>query len=150
MSGSSGTSKGEQVNIGLVAKASGVSRRMIRHYEKCGLLPPAVRRDSGYRDYGDQDVHRLRFIARARDLGFPINEIAALLSLWSNRARASSDVKALANRRIAELATKEAALKAMRSALEHLARECGGDERSDCPILDDLSATRAAPVTAIN
>ena len=133
------------MNIGIVAKQSGVSRRMIRHYEKCGLLPAAVRKDSGYRDYDDRDVHRLRFIARARDLGFPISEIAELLSLWSDHHRASSDVRTLAKRRITELASKEAALKTMRRALEKLVTECAGDDRSDCPILDDLADRGGEP-----
>jgi MerR family transcriptional regulator, copper efflux regulator len=126
------------MNIGAASEASGVSQRMIRHYEKIGLIPTAMRRDSGYRDYSDADVHRLRFIANARDLGFPIDEIAALLSLWSDRSRASADVKALALARAEELGRKAAALEAMRASLVHLAERCRGDNRPDCPILDRL------------
>jgi MerR family copper efflux transcriptional regulator len=126
------------VNIGSVSEASGVSQRMIRHYEKIGLIPAAARRDSGYRDYADADVHRLRFIANARDIGFPIEEIRTLLGLWSDRDRASAEVKALAEARAAELGRKADALQAMRTALIDLAAECEGDDRPDCPILDRL------------
>jgi len=126
------------MNIGQASKASGVSQRMIRHYEKISLIPAAARRDSGYRDYGDTDVHRLRFIANARDLGFPIEEIRALLDLWADRRRASSEVKAMAQARAEDLGRKAAALQAMRSTLLALAAHCIGDERPDCPILDEL------------
>jgi len=126
------------VNIGQASKASDVSQRMIRHYEKIGLIPAAVRRESGYRDYSDADVHRLRFIANARDLGFPIEEIRALLDLWADRNRASSEVKAMAQARAEDLGRKAAALQAMRSTLLALAAHCIGDERPDCPILDQL------------
>ena len=126
------------MKIGQVATASGVSQRMIRHYEKIGLLPPAPRRDSGYRDYDERDLHTLLFVARARDLGFPIDEIKQLLALWKDRSRASSDVKALALARAAELKRKERELYEMRRSLEHLAQSCHGDHRADCPILGDL------------
>jgi Cu(I)-responsive transcriptional regulator len=126
------------VNIGQAAQASGVSERMIRHYEKIGLVPPAARRDSGYRDYGSDDVHRLRFIANARDLGFGIEEIGTLLSLWSDRNRASGEVKAMAMARAAELGQKAQALERMRRTLISLAEQCLGDQRPDCPILDRL------------
>ncbi len=126
------------MNIGYASKASGVSQRMIRHYEKIGLIPAAARRDSGYRDYSDADVHRLRFIANARDLGFPIEEIRGLLDLWTDRHRASSEVKAMAQARAEDLGRKAAALQAMRSTLLALADHCIGDERPDCPILDEL------------
>jgi MerR family copper efflux transcriptional regulator len=126
------------VNIGAAARASGVSQRMIRHYEKIGLIPTALRRDSGYRDYSDADVHRLRFIANARDLGFPVEEIRTLLDLWNDRGRASAEVKALAEHRAAELGRKAAALEAMRRSLLGLAQSCHGDDRPDCPILDEL------------
>lgn len=126
------------MNIGQAAQASGVSERMIRHYEKIGLVPPAARRVSGYRDYGSDDVHRLRFIANARDLGFGIEEIGTLLSLWSDRNRASSEVKAMAQARAAELGQKAQALENMRRTLISLAEQCHGDERPDCPILDRL------------
>lgn len=126
------------MNIGQAAQASGVSERMIRHYEKIGLVPPAARRDSGYRDYGPEDVHRLRFIANARDLGFGIEEIGTLLSLWSDRNRASAEVKAMALARAAELGKKAQALESMRRTLMSLAAQCHGDTRPDCPILDRL------------
>jgi MerR family copper efflux transcriptional regulator len=127
------------MNIGQASKASGVSQRMIRHYEKLSLIPAPPRRDSGYRDYSDADVHRLRFIANARDLGFPITEIANLLSLWHDRDRASADVKALALARAEDLGRKAVALERMRVALLDLAERCQGDGRPDCPIIDGLA-----------
>jgi len=126
------------MNIGAVSEASGVSQRMIRHYEKIGLIPSPARRDSGYRDYGADDVHRLSFIAHARDLGFPIEEIGELLSLWSDQSRASADVKALALARAEELGRKARALDAMRTSLLDLASRCRGDSRPECPILEGL------------
>lgn len=126
------------MNIGAAARASGVSERMIRHYEQIGLIPPAARRNSGYRDYSDADVHRLHFIANARDLGFGIEEIGALLALWSDRNRASGEVKALALARADELGRKARALEGMRRTLLDLAKDCAGGERPDCPILDRL------------
>lgn len=126
------------MKIGPASEASGVSQRMIRHYEKIGLVPAPPRRDSGYRDYSDTDVHRLRFIANARDLGFPIEEIGTLLSLWDNRGRSSSEVKALATSRANELNRKARALDAMRATLLDLAGRCQGDDRPDCPILEGL------------
>ncbi len=127
------------MNIGQAAQASGVSQRMIRHYEKIGLIPAASRRESGYRDYSDADVHRLRFIANARDLGFPIEEIGTLLDLWNDRARSSAEVKALATARAEELRRKAEALEAMRRTLLDLAGRCHGDARPDCPILESLA-----------
>lgn len=126
------------MNIGQASRASGVSERMIRHYEKIGLVPRALRRDSGYRDYSEADVNRLRFIANARDLGFPIDEIGTLLALWSDTHRASAEVKALALARADELQRKAEALEAMRRSLLDLANRCHGDDRPDCPILDGL------------
>jgi Cu(I)-responsive transcriptional regulator len=126
------------VKIGQAAAASGISERMIRHYEKIGLMPPAARRDSGYRNYDERDVHTLRFIGRARDLGFSIEEIRRLLELWQDRSRASHDVKELALARAAELKRKEHELHEMRRSLEHLAASCHGDERPDCPIIGGL------------
>jgi MerR family transcriptional regulator, copper efflux regulator len=128
------------VNIGAASRASGVSERMIRHYEKIGLVPQPARRDSGYRDYSEADVHRLRFIANARDLGFPIDEIGKLLALWSDGQRASGDVKALALARAHDLERKARALDAMRQSLLDLARRCHGDEKPDCPILEGLES----------
>lgn len=127
------------MNIGQASDASGVSQRMIRHYEKIGLIPPAPRRDSGYRDYSPADLHRLRFIANARDLGFPIEEIHTLLDLWNDRGRSSGEVKALATARAEELHRKAEALEAMRRTLMDLAERCHGDTRPDCPILDSLA-----------
>ena len=126
------------MKIGQAATASGVSQRMIRHYEKIGLMPPAARRDSGYRDYDEKDLHTLRFIGRARDAGFPIEEIRQLLALWNDRERSSGDVKALALARAAELKRKARQLDAMRRSLEYLAERCHGDDRPDCPILGEL------------
>lgn len=126
------------MNIGRVSIASGVSQRMIRHYEKIGLIAPASRRDSGYRDYGERDLHTLRFIGRARDVGFPIEEIRQLLALWKDRDRSSADVKALALARAAELKRKARELNEMRRSLEDLASRCHGDDRPDCPILGSL------------
>lgn len=126
------------MNIGQAAQESGVSQRMIRYYEKNGLIPPAARRDSGYRDYSDKDVNRLRFVANARDLGFTVSEIATLLALWSDRGRASAEVKALALSRADELARKAQALETMRQTLLDLAGRCHGDDRPDCPILGAL------------
>lgn len=129
------------MKIGEAAAESSISERMIRHYEKIGLVDPAPRRDSGYRDYGDRDVHTLRFIGRARDLGFAIEEIRKLVGLWNDRSRASADVKALALARAAELKRKERELYEMRRSLEHLAASCHGDGRPECPILGGLEGT---------
>lgn len=132
------------MKIGQAAAASGISERMIRHYEKIGLMPAASRRDSGYRDYDQRDLHTLTFIGRARDLGFSIEEIGKLLELWHDRSRASADVKALALARAAELKRKERELHEMRLSLEHLAASCHGDDRPDCPILGGLEGKSAA------
>jgi Cu(I)-responsive transcriptional regulator len=128
------------MNIGRAADASGVSAKMIRHYEAVGLLPAAGRTVAGYRIYRDGDVHTLRFIRRARDLGFSMKEIAALLGLWHNRSRASGDVKKLAARHMRQLDEKIGELQAMRETLAHLSQHCHGDERPDCPILADLAS----------
>lgn len=133
------------MHIGQVSKSSGVSQRMIRHYEAIGLIPKAARRDSGYRDYDERDVHVLKFIARARDLGFPIEEIAKLLALWHDRTRASAEVKALAVARIEDLERKERQLQDMRRTLEHLASNCHGDGRPDCPIIESLATGERRP-----
>ena len=128
------------MKIGEAAASSDISERMIRHYEKIGLVAPAARRVSGYRDYDQRDVHMLRFIGRARDLGFPIEEIRQLLALWQDRSRSSADVKALALARAAELRRKERELHEMRLSLERLAASCQGDDRPDCPIIQDLES----------
>ena len=128
------------MNIGAASDTSGVSQRMIRHYEKIGLVPAPPRRGS-YRDYADPDLHRLRFIANARDLGFPIEEIRTLLELWSDRERSSAEVKALAKARADELGRKARALEAMRDTLIELADACHGDNRPECPIIKHLAAS---------
>ena len=128
------------MNIGDAANASGVSVKMIRHYESIGLLPPALRTESGYRVYRVDDVHTLRFIRNARDLGFPLTEISELLDLWRDRDRSSAEVKRLALAHVAAIDAKAAALKAMADTLRHLAGACHGDHRPDCPILDGISA----------
>lgn len=127
------------MNIGEAAAASGVSAKMIRHYEETGLVPPARRTEAGYRIYDQRDVETLRFVRRARDLGFPLDRIGALLDLWRDRGRASAEVKALALAHVAELERKAAELEAMARTLRHLSDCCHGDRRPDCPILDDLS-----------
>ena len=128
------------MKIGEAAAAAGVSERMIRHYEKIGLIPAALRRESGYRDYDARAVHMLRFIGRARDLGFPLEEIQTLLALWQDRDRSSADVKALALARAAEIRRKERELHEMRRSLERLAADCHGDDRPDCPIIEELGS----------
>lgn len=132
------------LTIGQAAERSGVSPKMLRHYESLGLLPPVARTESGYRLYGEKEVHTLRFIRRARDLGFSMAEIAELLALWQDRARASGQVKRIAETHIADLDRRLAEMQAMRRALAALAHCCRGDDRPDCPILDDL-AQGAAP-----
>lgn len=128
------------MNIGQAAEASGVSAKMIRYYEEIALIAPPARSQSGYRVYGGDDIHTLRFVRRARSLGFSIEETGALLALWRDRSRASADVKAMALKHVAELEEKAAALKAMAKTLRHLASHCHGDARPDCPILDEISA----------
>lgn len=113
---------------------------MVRHYEALGLLPPMHRTDGGYRQYAESDVHALRFIRRSRDLGFSMEEIATLLGLWQDKGRASSQVKAIAQRHIEALAERIAAMQAMQRTLKTLVHCCHGDDRPDCPILDDLAA----------
>jgi len=130
----------EAMNIGDAAKASGVSAKMIRHYEDVGLIPAAARTDAGYRQYGDADVHTLKFVRHARDLGFSIAEIGELVGLWHNRKRPSRQVKALAQAHIQELEQKAQELLAMKATLEHLVHCCHGDDRPDCPILETLAS----------
>jgi Cu(I)-responsive transcriptional regulator len=126
------------MNISEAAAASGVSAKMLRHYEAIGLVPKARRTTSNYRNYAENDVHALRFIRTARDLGFSMDEIRSLLALWRNRQRPSRDVKRLVERHTDELRTRVAELQAMIATLEHLASHCHGDERPDCPILKGL------------
>lgn len=127
------------MNIGEAAKASGVSAKMIRHYESVGLFPEAARTQSGYRQYADPEINTLRFIRHARDLGFSIEQIRELLGLWQSRRRPSRQVKALAQAHLRELDAKLLELHAMRGALEHLVSCCAGDERPDCPIIEGLA-----------
>lgn len=135
------------MNIGEAAKASGVSAKMIRHYEQVSLIPAVTRTEAGYRQYGDADVHTLRFVRHARDLGFSISEIGELVGLWQNRKRPSRQVKALAQAHIQELEQKTQELLAMKATLEHLVHSCHGDDRPDCPILETLASNgpEAAP-----
>jgi len=126
------------MNIGDAATRSGVSAKMIRYYEQIGLIPTAARTAAGYRDYGPEDVHMLRFIARARDLGFSIAEITELLDLWRNKDRRSADVKSLAQARVRDLRHKIANMQEMADTLEDLANACAGNERPGCPILQQL------------
>ena len=128
------------VVIGEAARRAGVSARMVRHYESLGLLPPVHRTDNGYRQYTEADVHALRFIRRGRDLGFSIEEIGVLLGLWKNQDRASSQVKEIAQRHISALTERIAAMQAMQRTLQSLVHCCHGDDRPDCPILDDLAS----------
>ena len=129
------------MNIGQAARASGITAKMIRHYESVGLLPPAMRSDTGYRQYGEREVHVLRFIRRARDLGFSIKDISGLLSLWHDRQRPSRQVKALAQAHMQQLQRKIDELQSMRQTLEKLVQCCQGDERPDCPILQDMAGS---------
>lgn len=126
------------MNIGEAASASGVSAKMIRYYEETGLIPAAGRTASGYRTYGPKEVQVLRFIRRARDLGFPMEKVAHLLALWRDRSRASADVKQLAEEQVTALELRIAEMEAMKATLRHLVHTCAGDDRPDCPILDDL------------
>lgn len=131
------------MNISEAARESGLPPKTIRYYEDIGLVDPARRRDNGYRDYGSRDVHLLRFLHRARDLGFSVADCRALLSLYTDRDRRSADVKALALNRIADIDRKIAELGEMRAVLARLADKCHGDERPNCPILDDFAADGA-------
>lgn len=129
-------------NIGEAAELSGVSAKMIRHYESIDLIPPANRTFANYRLYSDADLHRLRFIKRARSLGFSMKEIAQLLGLWADPKRSSSEVKKLAQAHADELARKIAEMQAMQRTLTDLAQRCHGNDRPDCPILDDLASCK--------
>lgn len=130
---------GWPVNIGEAARLSGVSAKMVRHYEGLGLLPRVARTDSGYRQYGEADVHTLRFIKRARDLGFSMEEIGELVGLWQNRRRASANVRRIAQKHSDDLGQRIAAMQEMQRALQDLIHCCHGDERPECPILEELA-----------
>jgi MerR family transcriptional regulator, copper efflux regulator len=134
----------DPMNIGEAAAASGVSAKMIRYYESIGLIANASRTGAGYRVYANDDVHRLRFIRRARDLGFSVQQMGELLALWSDRARASADVKQIAMEHVVELERKMRELSDMANTLRHLAEHCHGDARPHCPILDELSSGHEA------
>lgn len=129
------------VTIGQAAQLSGISAKMLRHYEGLGLLGQVPRTDGNYRQYGEADVHTLRFIRRARDMGFTLDEIRTLVSLWHNRRRSSETVKRIAEHHIGELDQRIAALQAMRRTLQDLVQRCPGNQRPDCPILDDLGGS---------
>lgn len=132
------------VNIGQAARLSGVSAKMVRHYESLGLLPRVGRTGSGYRQYSQAEVHTLQFIKRSRELGFSMDEIAGLVSLWQNRRRTSASVRRIAQKHATELAQRIEAMQAMQRTLTHLIHCCHGDDRPDCPILDDLAGSKAA------
>lgn len=128
------------MQIGELAAASGVSAKMIRHYESIGLLPRPARRDSGYRDYGPADLHRVKFVRRAKDLGFSVEQMRELLRLWADRSRTSAEVKSLALAHVADLERRAQALAEVAGALRTLADACHGDDRPDCPIIHELES----------
>lgn len=128
------------MNIGEAAKLSGVNTKLIRHYESIGIIPKASRSESGYRTYSENEVHILSFVKRARSMGFSMKEIKKLVSLWRNKSRASSEVKNLANKHIEDMEKKIQELQEMVKSLKHLSRNCHGDHRPDCPILNDLAS----------
>lgn len=132
------------MNIGEAARASGVSAKMIRHYESIDLIKPGKRTGAGYRVYGEKDLHMLRFVKRARSLGFSLEQIRDLLSLWQDDSRASADVKAIAMGHVHALEQRIRELTGMRDTLRHLAQACAGDKRPDCPILQELATGDAA------
>jgi Cu(I)-responsive transcriptional regulator len=126
------------VAIGTAARLSNISAKMVRHYESLSLLTSVARTDSGYRQYNQADVRTLQFIKRARDMGFSMAEISELVSLWNNRSRSSASVKRVAQKHVDELGQRIEALQAMQRTLARLLEHCHGDDRPDCPILDDL------------
>lgn len=133
------------MNIGAAARASGLSQKTIRYYEAIGLLPKPLRTEGGYRDYGPKEVQTLGFLKRARGLGFSVEECRQLVSLYQDRSRSSRDVKALALHRVAEIDAKLAELAEMRATLVHLAANCRGDQRPDCPIIAELALGVSRP-----
>ncbi|MCQ4288111.1 Cu(I)-responsive transcriptional regulator [Pseudomonas stutzeri] len=136
------------MNIGQAAKKTGLSAKMIRYYESIGLISPTGRSANGYRHFGEEDLHRLAFIKRSRDLGFSLEEVGKLLTLWQDRQRASADVKALAGAHIEALNQKIAELVSLRDTLQQLIDHCHGDDRPDCPILMDLESGGCCPGSA--
>jgi len=128
------------MNIGQAARASGVSAKMIRYYEQIGLIRPADRTDGNYRSFSERDVNDLRFIKRGRSLGFSVEEITNLLSLWRDHTRPSREVKAIADAHVSDLRARIAEMQAMADTLTALSEGCAGDDRPDCPILTDLAA----------
>ena len=127
------------MNIGQASRASGVTTKMIRYYDEIGLVRPSARTDANYREYDEREINELRFIRRARSLGFSMPEITQLLSLWRDRARPSREVKAIADKHLADLDARIAEMQAMADTLRHLSHCCAGDDRPDCPILADLT-----------
>ena len=127
------------MNIGQASKASGVTTKMIRYYDEIGLVRPSARTDSNYREYDEREINELRFIRRARSLGFSMPEITQLLSLWRDRERPSREVKAIAEKHVNELDARIAEMQTMADTLRHLSHCCAGDDRPDCPILADLT-----------
>lgn len=132
------------MNIGQAAKATGVSAKMIRYYDEIGLVQPASRTESNYREYDTRQINELRFIRRGRGLGFSMAEITHLLSLWRDRGRPSREVKAVADRHVADLDARIAEMQAMADTLRHLSHCCAGDDRPECPILEDMTAGQEA------
>lgn len=132
------------MNIGQAAIKAGLASKTIRFYEQIGLVTPAIRAENGYRTYAERDVHILRYLQRARSLGFTVEECRELLALYEDKNRASADVKALALAHIKDIENKIAELKSMKETLSHLAAKCLGDEKPDCPILDDLAGITSA------
>ncbi|MBB3892808.1 MULTISPECIES: Cu(I)-responsive transcriptional regulator [Phenylobacterium] len=137
------------MNIGQAARASGVSAKMIRYYEQIGLIRPADRTDSNYRSFSERDVNDLRFIKRGRSLGFSVEEITNLLSLWRDHTRPSREVKAIADAHVSDLRARIAEMQAMADTLTALSEGCAGDDRPDCPILIDLAAGPASPAANV-
>jgi Cu(I)-responsive transcriptional regulator len=127
------------VNISQAAETSGVSAKMIRYYESVGLIKAAARRANGYRDYAETDVAMLQFVRRTRDLGFSLDEVRALLALWCDRGRSSREVRRFAAKHLADLEARMAEMRAVSRTLRKLVETCRGDDRPDCPILDDLA-----------
>lgn len=138
------------MNIGQASKATGVSTKMIRYYEQIKLISPAHRTEASYRTYSDTDIHTLRFVRGARDLGFSVEQMRTLLTLWRDRSRASADVKAIALEHIAELERKAAAIHAMTKTLKHLANNCQGNDRPDCPIIDEIATASEKEPSELN